>query len=54
MGLFNKEEETVEEPEQECTFQCAYDSDEKEWNCALHTQEEFFCDKSKCPFWKNG
>ena len=57
MGLFgkNKEEAKVEEeqktPDNECAFQFGFD--EGSWQCALVPDcDEFFCDKTKCPFWR--
>jgi len=58
-GLFSKkkgdkEEEMKDEdnePEKQCSFQCCYEEDEKEWNCDL-TDMNGYCDKSKCPFWR--
>ena len=40
-----------DEPEKKCTFQYSWDFDDEAWNCDL-TNENVYCDKTKCPFWK--
>ena len=48
----DEDEEDDEDPKKECTFQYNWDSEYEAWDCDL-TDGGVYCDKTKCPFWKN-
>jgi Na+-transporting methylmalonyl-CoA/oxaloacetate decarboxylase gamma subunit len=49
--MYEDEENT--EPDTTCAFQCEYNDEDEEWNCALFGgNSDRYCDKDKCPFWK--
>jgi len=51
-----EEEEDMEEdnePDTICAFQCNYNEEDEEWDCALFGgNSDRYCDKAKCPLWK--
>lgn len=51
-GCEEEEMEEKDEPKKECIFQFDYDEEERKWNCGL-TNEDIWCNKSKCPLWRD-